>query len=166
MDLGTSVTLIARASSRRNTFLSKQQICHHILYPVTQCVSAIGHKNHHDMPPKSKEAVTFSGAWISWAHTVVAYTAFLGALITGLYLHYHKIVENEYYVSPQNSRTLPPSSKLTHLKGYPDEWFPSVSATIGDRYPERSVFQLFIAMTSGTLPPLQLPENTGLILDA
>ena len=35
------------------------------------------------------------------------------------------------------------------LKGYPDEWFPSVSATIGDRYPERSVFQLFIAMTSG-----------------
>lgn len=34
-------------------------------------------------------------------------------------------------------------------QGYPQEWFPSVSATIGDRYPERSVFQLFIAMTSG-----------------
>lgn len=27
--------------------------------------------------------------------------------------------------------------------------FPSVSATIGDRYPERSVFQVFIALTSG-----------------
>lgn len=27
--------------------------------------------------------------------------------------------------------------------------FPSVSATIGDRYPERSVFQIFIAITSG-----------------
>ena len=27
--------------------------------------------------------------------------------------------------------------------------FPSVSATIGDRYPERSVFQIFIALTSG-----------------
>ena len=39
-----------------------------------------------------------SGKWISWAHTVVAYCAFLGALITGMYLHYHKIVENEYYV--------------------------------------------------------------------
>lgn len=39
-------------------------------------------------------------------------------------------MENEYY-------------------GYPDEWFPSVSAAIGDRYPERSVFQLFIAITSG-----------------
>ena len=45
-------------------------------------------------------------------------------------LHFHKIVQNEHY-------------------GYPDEWFPSVSATIGDRYPERSVFQVFIAITSG-----------------
>lgn len=33
--------------------------------------------------------------------------------------------------------------------GYPDEWIPSVSATIGDRYPERSMFMLFIATTSG-----------------
>lgn len=56
------------------------------------------------MPPKSKEIV-FSGAWISWAHTVVAYSAFLGALITGLYLHYHKIVENEYYVRRQPSES-------------------------------------------------------------
>lgn len=45
-------------------------------------------------------------------------------------LHYHKIVQNEWF-------------------GYPQEWFPSVSATIGDRYPERSFFQLFIAITSG-----------------
>jgi hypothetical protein len=45
-------------------------------------------------------------------------------------LHFHKIVQNQYY-------------------GYPDEWFPSVSAAIGDRYPERSVFQIFIAITSG-----------------
>lgn len=45
-------------------------------------------------------------------------------------LHFRKIVQNEHY-------------------GYPDEWFPSVSATIGDRYPERSVFQVFIAITSG-----------------
>lgn len=53
------------------------------------------------MPPKFKDGqdvVAFSGAWVSWAHTVVAYAAFIGALITGLYLHYHKIVENEYYV--------------------------------------------------------------------
>lgn len=56
--------------------------------------------------------------------------AFISAFIVGVSLHYHKIVENEYY-------------------GYPQEWFPSVSATIGDRYPERSVFMLFIAITSG-----------------
>ncbi|KAK2873430.1 hypothetical protein FQN49_002388 [Arthroderma sp. PD_2] len=42
---------------------------------------------------------------------------------------------------------MPPFSNEHY--GYPDEWFPSVSATIGDRYPERSVFQVFIAITSG-----------------
>ncbi|KKA23469.1 Integral plasma membrane protein [Rasamsonia emersonii CBS 393.64] len=72
----------------------------------------------------------FNGKWVSWAHTLFAAIAFLGALIVGMKLHFHKIVQNEYY-------------------GYPEEWFPSVSATIGDRYPERSVFQIFIAITSG-----------------
>ena len=51
-------------------------------------------------------------------------------------------------------------------QGYPDEWFPSVSATIGDRYPERSVFQLFIAMTSGTLFRLEVTGIAGLRIDA
>ena len=68
--------------------------------------------------------------YVSHAHTLCAYAAFLGALLVGLSLHYKKIVENEHF-------------------GYPTEWFPSVSSTIGDRYPERSVFQIFIAMTSG-----------------
>ncbi|KAL6709473.1 Protein cwh43 [Coniothyrium glycines] len=82
---------------------------------------------------KDKDGETvasFNGKWVSYSHTLMAYCAFIGALIVGLKLHYHKIVENEHY-------------------GYPDEWFPSVSATIGDRYPERSVFMLFIALTSG-----------------
>ncbi|KAH9214997.1 calcofluor white hypersensitive protein-like protein [Leptodontidium sp. 2 PMI_412] len=87
------------------------------------------------MSPKYKDKdgevlLSFSGKWISWAHTAAAYTAFISALIVGVSLHYHKIVQNEYY-------------------GYPQEWFPSVSATIGDRYPERSFFMLFIAITSG-----------------
>ncbi|KAI9754884.1 MAG: hypothetical protein M1815_005383 [Lichina confinis] len=85
------------------------------------------------MAPKHKDGdviLSFSGKWVAWAHTIVAYSAFLGALIVGVKLHYYKIVENEHYK-------------------YPKEWFPSVSATIGDRYPERSVFQLFIAITSG-----------------
>ncbi|RPA84753.1 calcofluor white hypersensitive protein precursor [Ascobolus immersus RN42] len=75
-------------------------------------------------------AFSLNGKWISWAHTVIALAGFIGALIVGCKLHYLKIVKNEHY-------------------GYPQEWFPSVSATIGDRYPERSIFQLFIAITSG-----------------
>ena len=54
------------------------------------------------MAPKFKDGdvmVAFSGKWISWIHTGAAYAAFVGALITGLSLHYHKIVKNEYYVS-------------------------------------------------------------------
>ncbi|KAH6616106.1 Frag1/DRAM/Sfk1 family-domain-containing protein [Chaetomium sp. MPI-SDFR-AT-0129] len=82
---------------------------------------------------KDKDAgvvLSFGGQWVSWSHTAVAYLAFLSALIVGSALHYNKIVQNEWY-------------------GYPDEWFPSVSATIGDRYPERSLFMIFIAITSG-----------------
>ncbi|KAL2016410.1 hypothetical protein VTK56DRAFT_3795 [Thermocarpiscus australiensis] len=82
---------------------------------------------------KDKDAgvvLSFGGQWVSWSHTVVAYLAFLSALVVGSALHYHKIVQNEWY-------------------GYPEEWFPSVSATIGDRYPERSIFMIFIAITSG-----------------
>ncbi|KAK0705733.1 fgf receptor activating protein [Apiosordaria backusii] len=82
---------------------------------------------------KDKDAgvvLSFNGQWVSWSHTVAASLAFLSALVIGSALHYHKIVQNEWY-------------------GYPQEWFPSVSATIGDRYPERSIFMLFIAITSG-----------------
>lgn len=67
---------------------------------------------------------------IAIAHTVCSVSAFVVALAVGCSLHYLKIVQNEHY-------------------GYPDEWFPSVSATIGDRYPERSIFQILIALTSG-----------------
>ncbi|TKA67899.1 hypothetical protein B0A55_09714, partial [Friedmanniomyces simplex] len=85
------------------------------------------------MAPKHRDGDTVAvipGQFVSHAHTLFAYSAFLGALFVGVSLHYTKIVQNEHF-------------------GYPTEWFPSVSSTIGDRYPERSVFQLFIAMTSG-----------------
>ncbi|KAJ5094421.1 hypothetical protein N7456_010282 [Penicillium angulare] len=85
------------------------------------------------MAPRFKDGdavVTINAKWVSWTHTAVAYAAFFSALIVGVSLHYHKIVQNEHF-------------------GYPDEWFPSVSATIGDRYPERAFFQVFIAITSG-----------------
>ncbi|MBW0481764.1 hypothetical protein O181_021479 [Austropuccinia psidii MF-1] len=67
---------------------------------------------------------------VAYVHTAFALSAFSLALVIGTYLHYHKIVKNEWY-------------------GYPQEWFPSVSATIGDYYPERPIFQILIALTSG-----------------
>lgn len=71
-----------------------------------------------------------NASWIAISHAACAYSAFIAALIVGCWLHYHKIVQNSSF-------------------GYPDEWFPSVSAAIGDRYPERSLFQVLIALTSG-----------------
>jgi hypothetical protein len=49
---------------------------------------------------------------VSLSFSVSDVGAFFGCLLTGMALHYKKIVKNEYY-------------------GYPEEWFPSVSATIG-----------------------------------
>ncbi|GAB5587832.1 Protein cwh43 [Umbelopsis nana] len=72
----------------------------------------------------------FPARLISFAHTVFAYSAFFLALGFGCAFSYYKIVQNEHY-------------------GYPEEWFPSVSATTGDRYPARAIFQIFIALTSG-----------------
>ncbi|KAJ4479963.1 Frag1/DRAM/Sfk1 family-domain-containing protein [Lentinula aciculospora] len=87
------------------------------------------------MSPKEKdyphtEQFILKASTIARAHTILAYTAFTSALALGLLLHYEKIVKNA-------------------IAGYPEEWFPSVSATIGDWYPERNVFQIFIALTSG-----------------
>lgn len=73
--------------------------------------------------------LTLNGKIIPLVHTVCAVSAFVAAFFTGYNLHFHKIVTNAHYT-------------------YPDEWFPSVSATIGDRYPERSIFQILIALTA------------------
>ncbi|EJD06496.1 uncharacterized protein FOMMEDRAFT_75480 [Fomitiporia mediterranea MF3/22] len=67
---------------------------------------------------------------ISRLHTTLAFLAFGSALVIGTLLHYQKIVKNG-------------------VAGYPEEWFPSVSATIGDWYPERSIFHILIALNSG-----------------
>ncbi|GAA5821666.1 hypothetical protein JCM11251_000961 [Rhodosporidiobolus azoricus] len=63
-------------------------------------------------------------------HTILSALAFASTLAVGLYLHHRKIVKNQWF-------------------GWPKEWFPSVSATIGDHFPERNLFQLLIALTSG-----------------
>lgn len=79
---------------------------------------------------KRTTVFSFNAKYVAYAHAISAYTAFISALVVGCWLHYHKIVENSSF-------------------GYPDEWFPSVSAAIGDRYPERSLFQVCIALTAG-----------------
>ena len=54
--------------------------------------------------------VVIRASRIARAHTILAYSAFGSALVLGLLLHYKKIVKNG-------------------VAGYPQEWFPSVSAT-------------------------------------
>lgn len=83
------------------------------------------------MAPKNRNGelvVAVSGKWVSWAHTVVAYTAFLGALATGLYLHYDKIVQNEYYV--RTCRALvglaDKAPRVTPKNGFPPSLLPLV----------------------------------------
>lgn len=73
---------------------------------------------------------TLRASWLVHAHTWLAYAAFSSALLVGCALHYKKIVKNG-------------------VARYPQEWFPSVSATIGDWYPERNIFQILIALTAG-----------------
>ncbi|KAG0296413.1 hypothetical protein BGZ98_000973 [Dissophora globulifera] len=71
-----------------------------------------------------------SATTVPFAHTIFGGSAFVLALIIGCYGHYYKIVKNG-------------------VAGYPEEWFPSVSSTTGDWYPERNICQIFIALTSG-----------------
>lgn len=79
---------------------------------------------------RRRARLTFDASRIAVVHTYLALTTFLTALLLGCLLHYKKIVKNG-------------------VAGYPEEWFPSVSATIGDWYPERNIFQIMIAMNSG-----------------
>ncbi|KAH7341955.1 Frag1/DRAM/Sfk1 family-domain-containing protein [Rhizoctonia solani] len=78
----------------------------------------------------STNSIVFNSSWVAWVHTICASAAFLCALAVGLSLHYKRIVKNG-------------------VAGWPQEWWPSVSATIGDWYPERNLFQILIALTSG-----------------
>lgn len=88
-------------------------------------------KDHTDSTNAANTVIArFNVKWVAYAHGMFAYSAFVAALVVGCWLHYYKIVENSSF-------------------GYPDEWFPSVSAAIGDRYPERSIFQVLIALTAG-----------------
>ncbi|KAF6759901.1 Frag1/DRAM/Sfk1 family-domain-containing protein [Ephemerocybe angulata] len=72
---------------------------------------------------------SISAALVARTQTILSLLAFGSAFAIGCRLHYVKIVKNG-------------------VAGYPQEWLPSVSATIGDWYPERNIFQLLIALTA------------------
>ncbi|KAI0784469.1 Frag1/DRAM/Sfk1 family-domain-containing protein [Abortiporus biennis] len=80
--------------------------------------------------PSRRLRFTLDASSLAVLYTYLAFSAFFSALIIGSVLHYKKIVKNG-------------------VAGYPQEWFPSVSATIGDWYPERNIFQILIAVNSG-----------------
>ncbi|ELU40187.1 Frag1 domain-containing protein [Rhizoctonia solani AG-1 IA] len=72
----------------------------------------------------SRQQIVFNSSWVARVHTICASAAFLCALAVGTSLHYKKIVKNG-------------------VAGWPQEW------CIGDWYPERNLFQILIALTSG-----------------
>lgn len=78
---------------------------------------------------KLAKPLVLSASSIARAQLLLSASAFLSAFAIGCYLHYKKIVKNG-------------------VAGYPQEWLPSVSSTIGDWYPERNVFQILIALTA------------------
>ncbi|ETW82916.1 hypothetical protein HETIRDRAFT_458538 [Heterobasidion irregulare TC 32-1] len=83
-----------------------------------------------DDPARYPAIFSLRAASLARAHTVLSLAAFASALALGCTLHFRKIVKNG-------------------VAGWPQEWFPSVSATIGDWYPERNIFQILIALNSG-----------------
>jgi hypothetical protein len=99
-------------------------------------------------------AKLISATTIARIHTRLAFTAFSSALVLGCALHYKKIVKNGVAGYPQEwcvdsfCHTAEPSGTVAYPAS-PHFRFPSVSATIGDWYPERNLFQVLIALTSG-----------------
>lgn len=91
---------------------------------------------------RARASWSCSASWVAIAHTVLGYSAFAAALVVCLALHYHRVVKN-------------------HVAGWPDEYWPSVSATIGDWFPERNLFQVLVAVTSG--PRFALVGLCGLL---
>lgn len=75
----------------------------------------------------NSDVIIISGPTANKLHFAVVISAFTISLLLALKLHYLKVVKNSYY-------------------GYPQEWIPSVSAVIGDCFPERNIFQLLMAL--------------------
>ncbi|KAI9103211.1 calcofluor white hypersensitive protein-like protein [Phlyctochytrium arcticum] len=77
-----------------------------------------------------KPSIMIPATVIPIAHTILGYSAFLVALFLSYNTRWRSVLKNE-------------------VAGWPQEWFPSVSAVTGDHYPARNVFQIGIAMAAG-----------------
>lgn len=75
------------------------------------------------------DSVIITGETINKLHFATVLSAFSISLFLACHLHYYKVVKNAYF-------------------GYPQEWIPSVSAAIGDKFPERNIFQLLMALAA------------------
>jgi hypothetical protein len=64
-----------------------------------------------------------------YMEATITSVVFLLSLLIGLRMHYVDVVKN-------------------HVASYPDEWFPSVSAILGDYYPARNIIQFGIALAA------------------
>lgn len=78
------------------------------------------------MPPRfeTTSPVTVSALWFAWWQTLVISATFAGTLYTSIRYHWAGIVKNEWY----------------------SEWWPSISAVVGDDPPERNIFAYGMAV--------------------
>ncbi|KAI5987173.1 Frag1/DRAM/Sfk1 family-domain-containing protein [Pisolithus marmoratus] len=81
---------------------------------------------HHKKQPTGRDRLVIDASYVAAIHTYLALVAFGSALLLGCALHFKKIVRNG-------------------VAGYPENGF----HPIGDWYPERNLFQILIAITSG-----------------
>lgn len=82
-----------------------------ILFPC--CTTGLYFRLYHSMVSTSaagRRAIVIEAFHLARLHTILALTAFFTSLALGCLFHYKKIVKNG-------------------VAGYPEEWFPSVSAT-------------------------------------
>ena len=97
-----------------------------LTYKRTKLVTMSGRTKHSTPTAVNRKAgpLLVGASQVAAVHTYLAFSAFATALLLGCAFHYKKIVKNG-------------------IAGYPEEWFPSVSATsVGFVSSRRTLFRL------------------------
>src|SRR5882757_7750017 len=93
-------------------------------------------------PSKRARRLVINASHVVATHTYLALIAFGAALFLGCVLHYKKIVKNG-------------------VAGYPDEWFPSVSATyVGSSFLGRTLIHRCLSQHRRLVPGAQCFPDT------